>query len=1359
MLKISIENDSLIVIIQELNYDKIILKLFRDRNIILTKEIFNSSFLYILNKPGIYYSEIDIYKNGKIVNKERSNTISYFTDEYKLELDQQLKKINPQPYNLIYSYFSYPNLDFALVNKKVEISGFTVTNLNKYYYIITRKEDNIIYKNSVILSGTLISEDYEYIYGVNDLKGNDIEKYKDCLGDYNLIIKEDNAIYCSNDYHGQGKLYYYCIGETVIVSNRLHLLLITMKEIGIDIKLNEKKALTMLMLRFYDTIINNFTSETLIENVFSTIIGEYIVLNENGLYLKKTKGYYDFNLSPAKKVDDNYNILIKQGKQEIINNIKSIINSPRNKKIVCEVSGGMDSRVTFCALTNNHRNKNIYVSTEKNNKYKNDYRIGLELNSFYKFPYFPINEYKYENNDKDFISYVLDQKYYYSLNNCKKINYRTCEDTLILNGTYGESCLRLRYGIIIRKFCKRCNSIYDLCKNLIDFYYKPSFIVNSQDYENYLFKFILDELCKESGLNEYDYITQEKLINIFENYFLNFTHSLHARPASMSEFQLRNFAPIKSKSMIKAHRLYAAINEDFYLGFDLTKQLNPLLTSIPYETEDYNIAYEEYKKNKEDWIPEICKIDISIVEQTYNESQKNKNNDYFSKKCYAIDFNNILSMMKYVVESSSQFSEIKYNLYHFILEHKNNKWELEVIFFKLAFISSILTYKNIEKDDDSLILLFGKLDGICDTKKDIIKDVLNITDNDRRKLLETIKNKSELSIIITQAIDNLNKDFLKDILNAFKNKINLLYCIDFNDKITLPEELSKYHNINVKIILENFDGTLDCPLYDWIITHQYENFNSCEFYNSLKKISKTTKNFIDILEDNRKSIQNLDLKIFYDNSTSINNRFIFKYGRLVSIFNTPMDWAQNPYDMSNWMHNLNKLDFLVKLTDNSIINIIKDYISFNSEHSNMYFKYDHTVTERILNISNIIKKTLSQEVKDICQKLLKEDVSKLLDDKIYKMGNNHALMADIALLTLQNEHPNIINSEIQKNVLQRSLKNYKLLFSNNAIAKEHSITYQEWDCLYALKYLAILKKSQEYQEFANKEEEKLINATKLLLASFIKEDNTYFPVGDSSRWPILNQLPFFDKNLTPYENLKPYFIYGVQYWEEGFSAYRNKNGIQAIFTCGHFSNFHKHNDELTFCFSVNGQTILDEVGYSGYLGGKRGLVLLDEENHSTICIKNKKWTNNIDRFSKNFPPSEKYDFYGKHNRIDGYEISRGIKFIDKKETFLIKIHDSIENFEKKEKETIYIGKFIFNPNIKLISKCNYIYIYYKENLIGHLIFQKSIKFELIEVPYIGANARVLNKTTAVKFFSQKNNLYYYFKINSDYSKKLDTASL
>ena len=342
----------------------------------------------------------------------------------------------------------------------------------------------------------------------------------------------------------------------------------------------------------------------------------------------------------------------------------------------------------------------------------------------------------------------------------------------------------------------------------------------------------------------------------------------------------------------------------------------------------------------------------------------------------------------------------------------------------------------------------------------------------------------------------------------------------------------------------------------------------------------------------------------------------------------PVNWSIDPFRNRAWQHNLCSLrwlnsshSFLFKLF---LLQSFYKYHCVQKRNNSFYntIKGDHTASIR-LSVFSVLKSLNDNDpyFSALISKLIHEEIRNLQDSRMYRAGHNHGLMVDISLLRLMLVHPDLGNLIDLSYVLERSSKTIASLWDANGMTKEHSVSYQEYNLPLTIEYYDILS-NLHVKPMGWTGLNSIKSTSQKFLGYALRGNGEYFALGDSFRLPNINILKkVFSGNAvaqdSPHGLLAPYSQDHGCFLANGFFLYRkiiNNAKVHFAATCSWNSHCHKQDDELSFCFELDGILIFDDPGYTEFSEWNTVLKLKSQDVHSTICLQDESW---IDRTETN----------------------------------------------------------------------------------------------------------------------------------------------
>lgn len=471
-------------------------------------------------------------------------------------------------------------------------------------YIVHNDSFDIKKDNLYIFSGLGKIESKLY-FGQESFKQEDIN-YLDMgknVGLFTYLYADTKQIFLTQDYFGCGILFYYENEEMLIVSNRYHLLLVLMNKMTCKIEPNKESIAAVLGGRgnYSGFVSQNIFHEMGIKDTYQLPLNKEILIDQTGWKIID-KNIAIENISYDEK---KYVNLLEQATKEIIENIHCIEECEKFKDIVCDLSGGMDSRVVFGGVLNANKSKNIKIRTKKTPGSR-DLEIGVGLANTFGFDFYKedssmLEPLEVEDNSDIWRSYFMGcyhrTGFTTSSNKGKGIN------RVRLSGACGEY-FRIFWSKLIKnveQYNSKEVSEEIFADNIYDFKIKES-IQNK----------LCEELQRLPGST-----TNEKL----EAHYMFFRGRYHF---GMRQFETYHdcaiWFPLLSPALLEASRMLTLEErKSDKIIYEITERLCPILIHMEYDNKKekdistLNLSDKRYMS---------CKIKMDEDLEKWNETEK-----------------------------------------------------------------------------------------------------------------------------------------------------------------------------------------------------------------------------------------------------------------------------------------------------------------------------------------------------------------------------------------------------------------------------------------------------------------------------------------------------------------------------------------------------------------------------------------------------------------------------------------------------------------------------------------------------------------------------------------------------------------
>ena len=543
-----------------------------------------NDYTFTLREDGLYFVRVSVYQGEK---KYEYNSVTYehFSQESYDKLDSYLsdKKV-PQRSAIAFCPSNKAN---DMYNDYVVVSGnrtkITLNGFRKYML----SDDLTLYSNASRTFGNVLFSGQASVKGVY-LDGESdktlIEKYvgelHDATGCYTLIHKKDNKLTINVDYFGLNKIYYYQskTDDTFVFSNRYHLLLIAMKELGIKSQLDTDIALSYLAV--VDMPTAQFISEKMmVENTYLLPLYKSVCISKGIVSFPDTS--FVENFKEQEYSEERYVSLVNEAVKEMQDNLNSVFESGKFDTYISDLTGGMDSRMLFSLLSKvpNAKGKvNLRTFGDISEK-----RVAYTLANSYRFKYnttlSSIVKNFYELNPLNKNEFLDYQKSYYlgvdfECTGTKELPYTIAKNVIKLTGAAGEHVSRpYIVGHLFPKNAGNNNSVTDvvydyLCNNTVRTY----FGYNNSVVKNF------EKLFADALYNS-DYTDPKQK---YEFYYLKNRTRQHFDLSMHTSSLIVMWTPLLSKASYKAAQMSIKQHSFRKYIYDLLYAINPEIAVYEY---------------------------------------------------------------------------------------------------------------------------------------------------------------------------------------------------------------------------------------------------------------------------------------------------------------------------------------------------------------------------------------------------------------------------------------------------------------------------------------------------------------------------------------------------------------------------------------------------------------------------------------------------------------------------------------------------------------------------------------------------------------------------------------------------------
>lgn len=416
----------------------------------------NPEFRWKLTEPGLYSAQLHLKRNQK--NIIRYSIPLQFASKYEKQkfiseiLNKEIHgfpRINAYtpkyPYQNLFILHSNKKLDCALTETVCTSHGLQAELFFNGHLCVA--SDRKLKSRGEIrygISGMFFKQGSLFV-GDDDIGPEAALPFHD-IGSYAFVEALENEVNFATDYFGVNKLYLFRFDGISTVSNNYHLLLLILKAFGIELSINKKRAIANFSFVSIQPFHQAFCRQTDIDFVEIVPAGQSVSITPDGLMLNPTPLLSD--LENTDQLDDEgYLRLAEIAKEEVIGNVRAALDHPRFEHVIVDLSGGMDSRTVFAAvsLLPQYRDK-VKIHSHFSAAEPLDLDVALSLAKLYGYDYDDLPEeraFRFGETPWDAAwSYNLGQYFSYTPNPLvSRIN-----NAIRLVGFYGEICARPYYS-------------------------------------------------------------------------------------------------------------------------------------------------------------------------------------------------------------------------------------------------------------------------------------------------------------------------------------------------------------------------------------------------------------------------------------------------------------------------------------------------------------------------------------------------------------------------------------------------------------------------------------------------------------------------------------------------------------------------------------------------------------------------------------------------------------------------------------------------------------------------------------------------------------------------------------------------
>lgn len=562
-------------------------------------------FHFLLECPGIYYvrafarwkpSGQNTYKTHALNGKRLRFVGKSHLNEYRAFLQTASEIELP---TLPFIHLEYPKQDLLVAavrtgdpgqcRQAMEALGaelsLHMTHITPTVTVLSELRSFQQEERHVIFSGMGRTED-RLIVGMNDIDSYaTAQALTEQIGTFCLLRSDGNTLTLETDFAGTDKLYYYTSPQVFLVSNRVHLILLAMKQMGIARNPNMTRIYAGLCHSFLTR--QNFCQELNVEGVIALRADSRVRIGlwDRQIQVEKTV-LHSVLSSPIPYTEETYRTLLKQAADEIVDNLRIVLEHPAFDKLVMHITGGMDSRAVLCALSRLPQYKDKVIAKTVKTSVIGDFEVAMKLLSKFRLPFggIPRKSNSVYNPDWNFETLSTQLAVTPAMGkSLDPADHLPGDRVCLLPGSYGEAFSR---AYISGRFFH--NPLGNSTLSDRDFSDMLTELINGNAYTIFDAR---DEL-RDTLVRECMALPGNSNLEKYENIYLFYRNGLHLNTA----YDYHPFAPswgiIQSKTLLRLRVMTYHTQIVSHLELDLLYKLNPELASVEFASPEYNALRE-----------------------------------------------------------------------------------------------------------------------------------------------------------------------------------------------------------------------------------------------------------------------------------------------------------------------------------------------------------------------------------------------------------------------------------------------------------------------------------------------------------------------------------------------------------------------------------------------------------------------------------------------------------------------------------------------------------------------------------------------------------------------------------------------
>ncbi|MCL2110660.1 MAG: hypothetical protein FWH32_00105 [Clostridiales bacterium] len=495
------------------------------------------------------------------------------------------------------------------------------------------------------------------IVGDNDIKAHDIAvaELRESIGEFELLTFNGDKLELGTDYFGMCQWYYHKSDDGVFAAaTSYHLLLLTLKAVGTKLRLDAKKVAAGMAF-FGFTCESSFTRHMDVEHCYELPLDQRIVIYPGSEPIFENTSLYEEARNPAPYTEEAYGNYMHQVKDDVVANVRAALEHPAFEYALCDLTGGLDSRMVLAAATNLPQALTEKIRTNTYVSATDDFEVANTIVNAFGLNWDDIPREKSQDGI-GLCGEVLCQApqspnlgTYYIL----RITPEFFENKGTIHMTGGFGALYHQVYSWADYSGHSSKMLEQFCR-VVD-------VPHSVKARQYFLEYLTGSITPLPGET-----VKEKL----ESFYIHYRNRHHFKTKYIQ--QSLRWMPLQSKAAFQCRSMLMRDGLGERFEFDMISLLNPRLAGFPYEKSKEG-RYSRHRNAEAVLDHDIGKWQETVQESIFLPDEETMRRLQKATQKWYKDEHMLLSALKAFLDHSSEFEELGLPLYRYFVSDRHMK--------------------------------------------------------------------------------------------------------------------------------------------------------------------------------------------------------------------------------------------------------------------------------------------------------------------------------------------------------------------------------------------------------------------------------------------------------------------------------------------------------------------------------------------------------------------------------------------------------------------------------------------------------------------------------------------------------------